>query len=89
VTTTDPLVQAVAEAIHGDRGHSRYSIDDGVCPCVSIAEVAVAVLVPLIRAQVAAEIRRQCKHGDGVAAKCDYCFAYSAAARITEGTDRG
>ena len=88
--TIDRLVQAVAEAL--------LSVDLTAIPdeatleseARELAEVAVAALVPLIRAQVAEEIRaevaslRATEQPDYIRAAMDL----EVAARIAEGTDR-
>jgi len=79
--TIDRLVQAVAEAL---LSVDLTAIPDGATvesEARELAEVAVAALVPLIRAQVASEIREAHKTAPN-------CCAYDTAARIAEGTDR-
>jgi hypothetical protein len=83
--TDDRLVQAVAEAL--------LSVDLTAIPddatleseARELAEVAVAALVPLIRAQVASEIRAMPTHG--LFGSDTYYVYREDAARIAEGTD--
>jgi len=101
MTAIDPLVQAVAEAIWPwySPGYV-YDPDNEVATWhyLDRAAVAAAVLVPLIRAQVAADIRAHTEWGDrwaGVSAEVREAYrdgrdeAIDHAARIAEGTDRG
>jgi hypothetical protein len=94
--TPTALVQAVAEALHADwcrefAGCTRVGSGD-----VRRAEAVVAALVPLIRAQVAAEIRAfilrnpsECHcPADEWCTECAYLDGLRAAVRISEGTDR-
>jgi hypothetical protein len=88
--TPTALVQAVADAlIHtvvpwGDEPMELSGIHAWT-ELLTIAEVAVAVLVPLIRAQVAEEIRAMPTHG--LFGSDTYYVYREDAARIAEGTD--
>jgi hypothetical protein len=108
--TTDPLVLAVTGALseHGfvSNGADHYCGCGGVkfevwpqwdAYCEHIAEVAVAALVPLIRAQVAEEIRAtkaewmlSAVHaGSDRDRRVAVCTGMECAAALTEGTNRG
>lgn len=90
--STDPAhVTAVAEAMLGVKIPDDLPLDvEPIEVERFFATVAVETLTPLIRAQVAAEIRAGClAAGDGWRegrARTDLCTACAASARIAEGT---
>jgi hypothetical protein len=95
--TIDPLVQAVAEAL---LSFDLTAIPDEATlesEARELAEVAVAALVPLIRAQVAEEIRAtkaewmlSAVHaGSDRDRRVAVCTGMECAAALTEGTNRG
>ena len=96
MTTTDPLVQAVAEGWWN--ASVSWPTGDYNAQARAYAAVAVAVLVPLIRAEESARIAEQIRalptpsrsaslYANGLID--GYRTAVAAAARIAEGTDRG
>ena len=84
MNTNPTHVTAVAEALRGTWHNPPLGVRE------AMATVAVDTLTPLIRAQVAAEIRAGClAAGDGWRegrARTELCTACAASARIAEGT---